>query len=108
MRLVACFLAVLLSPVAAWAQGENVEVDPIRCWWRTSAGGVRVGETFSIGLTCAVLENEAVQVVPDETRLGPAVIQLAPFEIVGGSHPGDLRTPDRRFFQYEYNLRIIN
>ena len=42
----------------------NVEVDPIRCWWRTSAGAVRIGEQFDLSLTCAVLENDAVQVVP--------------------------------------------
>ena len=27
---------------------RNVEVDPIRCWWRTSAGAVRVGEQFDV------------------------------------------------------------
>ncbi len=47
-----------------------VEIDPIRCWWRTSTGAVRIGETFTLALTCAVLETEAVQVVPDESRLG--------------------------------------
>lgn len=86
----------------------NVEVDPIRCWWRTSAGFVRTGETFALSLTCAVLENEAVQVTPDESRLGVAVIQMAPFEVVGGSHPADLRSGSRRFFQYQYTLRVIS
>jgi hypothetical protein len=67
-----------------------------------------MGETFSLTLTCAVLQNDAVQVVPDETRLGAAVMQLTPFEIVRGSHPADLYSGDRRFFQYEYILRIIS
>ena len=86
----------------------TVEVDPIRCWWRTSAGFVRIGETFDLSLTCAALENEAVQVIPDESRLAPAVIQMAPFDVVGGSHPADLRSGSRRFFQYQYTLRIIS
>jgi hypothetical protein len=86
----------------------NVEVDPIRCWWRTSAGFVRIGETFDLSLTCAALDNEAVQVIPDESRLAPAVIQMAPFEVAGGSHPADLRSGSRRFFQYQYTLRIIS
>lgn len=86
----------------------NVEVDPIRCWWRTSAGFVRTGETFDLSLTCAALENEAVQVTPDESRLGATVIQMTPFEVVGGSHPADLRSGSRRFFQYQYTLRIIS
>jgi len=39
------------------AAAQNVETDPIQCWWRTSAGAVRVGEAFSVVLTCAVLED---------------------------------------------------
>ena len=33
---------------------------------------------------------------------------MAPFEVVGGTHPADLRSGQRRFFQYHYTLRIIN
>ena len=87
---------------------RNVAVDPIRCWWRTSAGAVHVGEQFELALTCAVLESEAVSVVVDESRLGNAVVQMAPFEVVSGTHPADLHAGIRRFFQYEYRLRLIN
>jgi hypothetical protein len=87
---------------------RNVEVDPIRCWWRTSAGAVRIGEQFDVSLTCAILETEAVSVIVDESRLGNAVVQMSPFEVVSGSHPADLHAGMRRFFQYEYRLRIIN
>ena len=86
----------------------NVEVDPIRCWWRTSAGAVRIGEAFDLSLTCAVLQNDAVQVVPDETHLDSNVIAMAPFEVIRGSHPADMQSGQRRFFQYQYTLRIIN
>ena len=86
----------------------NVEVDPIRCWWRTSSGAVRIGEHFELWLTCATLESDAVQVVPDQSHLGVEVVAMAPFEVVGGSHPADLRSGQRRFFQYQYILRIIN
>ena len=107
-RTAVALLLAALSAAPAWSQPKNVEVEPIRCWWRTTTGAIRTGETFSLILTCAVLENDAVQVVPDESRLSSAVIQLAPFEMVGGNHPTDLRTADRRFFQYEYVIRIIN
>jgi hypothetical protein len=100
--------ALAQTPATAPVDPPNVEVDPIRCWWRTSQGAVRVGELFDLALTCAVLETDAVQVVPDESRLGNAVIQMAPFEVVSGVHPADLHSPNRRFFQYEYRLRIIN
>jgi hypothetical protein len=107
-----------ISPAAAQqtapegAQGKtaavNVEADPIRCWWRTSASAVRVGEPFSVVLTCAVVENSTTTVVPDQSRLDPTAMQLPPFEVIGGSRGPDLHSDQRRFFQYQYSLRLIN
>jgi hypothetical protein len=82
--------------------------EPIRCWRQSSAGAIAIGETFTVVLTCAVFEAESAQVVPDESRLGVASIQMAPFEILGGAHPPDVRRGSRRFFQYDYQLRIIS
>ena len=82
--------------------------EPIRCWRQASAGAISIGETFSVVLTCAVYEGDNAQVMPDESRLGVASIQMAPFEILGGSHPPDVRKGTRRFFQYDYQLRIIS
>lgn len=99
------------APALAAAQdnpAKMVEVDPIRCWWRTSSAAVRMGETFTVGLTCAVLEADGVQVIPDESQLTDSAIQLNPFEVIGGSHPPDLRSGQRRFFQYDYVTRVIN
>ena len=106
MRRVAVAFLVVLSASAA-AFGQDVQTDPLQCWWKTSAGAVRMGEPFSVILTCAVLETDAATVVVDQSRLEPSVVQLAPFEVLGGSHGADLRTGDRRFFQYEYRLRLI-
>ena len=99
------FFLVAMGATAASAQ--TVQTDPLQCWWRTSAGAVRVGEPFAVVLTCAVLETDAAAVVVDQTRLEPSVVQFAPFEVLGGSHGADLRTDQRRFFQYEYRLRLI-
>jgi hypothetical protein len=82
--------------------------EPIRCWRQSSAGAVALGETFTVVLTCAVYEADNAQAVPDESRLGVASIQMAPFEILGGSHPPDVHRGSRRFFQYDYQLRIIS
>src|SRR6059036_3566063 len=100
--ILAFFLACTLG-----ASAQTVETDPLQCWWRTSAGAVRVGEPFTVVLTCAVLETDAATVVVDQSRLEPSVVQFAPFEVLGGSHGADLRTDLRRFFQYEYRLRLI-
>ena len=69
---------------------------------------MRVGEPFTVVLTCAVVENETTTVVPDQSRLEPAALQLPPFEVIGGSRGPDLHSDSRRFFQYQYSLRLIN
>jgi hypothetical protein len=95
--------ALLPAPAAA----QNVETDPVQCWWRTSSGAVRIGESFSAVLTCAVIDTPDVKVVVDESRLEPSVAQFAPFEVLGGTHAADLRSGERRFFQYEYRMRLL-
>jgi hypothetical protein len=104
---VATCSALAATTAFAQQQTQTTTADPIQCWWRTSAGAVRVGEPFTVVLTCAVLETGDVKVVPDQSKLEPAVVQFAPFEVTGGAHGVDLRTDDRRFFQYEYKLRVI-
>ena len=105
---------VLAGPVFAQAPSPKpptpddlVEVEPITCWWRSSASAVRSAEHFTITLTCAVVETETNKVVPDFSKLDPTVVQLPPFEVLGGTHAGDLVRPGKRFFQYDYRLRLI-
>lgn len=102
-------LLMCSAGTAAGAQGTSTAtaVPPIECWWRTGASAVRVGEPFTVVLTCAVLETLSTTVVPDQSRLDPTVLQLQPFEVTGGRQAPDLRTTSRRFFQYEYDVRYI-
>src|SRR6478672_5213880 len=101
------FALMLAAAAVAGAAAQTVQTDPLQCWWRTSAGAVHVGETFTVVLTCAVLETDAATVVVDQSKLEPSVVQFAPFEVLGGQHGADLRTDLRRFFQYEYRMRLI-
>lgn len=107
---------LVMTGSAAFAQAPSprpqapvdmVEVEPIKCWWRTSTSAVRTGESFGLTLTCAVVETDVNRVVPDFSKLDPTVVQLPPFEVLGGTHPGDLVVPGKRFFQYDYRLRLI-
>ena len=101
-------VAAAAQPAAPAARPvDMVEVEPITCWWRSSTSAVRIGESFGLTLTCAVVETEANKVVADFSKLDPTVVQLPPFEVVGGTHAGDLVTPGKRFFQYDYRLRLI-
>ena len=67
---------LLVAMAATRGAAQTVQTDPLQCWWRTSAGAVRVGEPFTVVLTCAVLETDAATVVvgPDAARaVGRAV-----------------------------------
>jgi hypothetical protein len=111
VRLAAAGVGLVVCTATASAQAPetvNVEVDPVTCWWRSSAAAVRSGEPFTLTLTCAVVETETTRVVPDQSKLDPSVVQLQPFEVIGGSRAPDMRVPGKRFFQYEYRLRLIN
>lgn len=102
-------LALCLCPHAAaqTRDAQSAAAEPVRCWWRTSSGAVRIGEVFSVVLTCAVVQTEALTAVPSQAELEPSAMQLTPFEVMGGSHGTDLLTADHRFFQYEYRVRLI-
>ncbi|HUQ87233.1 MAG TPA: hypothetical protein VM096_06720 [Vicinamibacterales bacterium] len=99
--------SLLSSAALAQTGTDMVEVEPITCWWRTSTSAVQTGQSFGLTLTCAVVETEANKVVPDFSKLDPTVVQLPPFEVLGGTHAGDLKIPGKRFFQYDYRLRLI-
>jgi len=96
-------------PVAAQTGTDMVEVEPITCWWRTSTSAVRTGESFGLTLTCSVVETDANKVVADFSKLDPTVVQLPPFEVLGagGARANDLVTPGKRFFQFDYRLRLL-
>lgn len=86
----------------------DVEVEPITCWWRSSTSAVRSGEPFTLTLTCQVVDAESARVIADQSKLDPSVVQLQPFEVISGRHAPDMQVPGKRFFQYAYELRLIN
>ncbi|MBM3772097.1 MAG: hypothetical protein FJW27_12595 [Acidimicrobiia bacterium] len=99
------------TPVRAQApqvQPQMEEVDPLNCWWRTSVSAITVGQPFTLVLTCAIVEAETTAAVVDRARLDPRAIELAPFEVLGGTVAPDVKAGDRTFFQVQYNLRFIN
>ncbi len=110
---VAAVAALLVAlPLAAGAQTpppvSTVEADPVRCWWRTDRASIRMGEPFEAVLTCAVLEAASTRAVVDRSRLDHTVMALPPFDVLGGAAGEDVVTGSRRFFQYAYQLRLLN
>jgi hypothetical protein len=92
---------------AETADGVGNDADPIACWWRTDRSAVQIGEQFTLTLTCSVSETSDVRVVTDRDRLDPAALDLAPFEIMGGTRHDDIQSPPRRYFKYSYTLRLF-
>jgi hypothetical protein len=92
---------------AAAANPTEVAVPPIECWWKTDRSAVTVGENFQLTLTCAVLATDRVSVVVDESSLEPSALHLTPFEIVGGQRFRDILNAPRKFFQYQYAMRVL-
>jgi len=103
-----CSLAFGVNDVFAQPQTQNVEVEPVTCWWRTAVSSIRVGQAFTVILTCSALETEAAKAVIDRSRLAPAAVQLPPYEVMSGVQSDDITTAARRFMQYEYTLRLIS
>lgn len=111
-RLGAIIVALAAWSPAAWAQtgpreGE-VATDPIRCWWKTDRTAIRVGEPFSLVLTCATIEVGDIKVVPVVNQLEPGAISLTPFEAISGVRREDVVVPPWRYLQYEYTMRLLN
>ena len=96
---------VLVPDASAQAQ---VASDPIRCWWKTDATAVGVGERFTLLLTCGVIETNSVTVVPAVTQLQPGALSIAPFEVVGGRRLEDVVAPPWRYLQFEYDVRLLS
>ena len=108
-------LALLCTGGAAAAQDApagprpgEIETAPIQCWWRTDTAEVRIGQRFTITLTCGVIETSRLRVVASTNQLDPGAVQLTPFEVVSGTRRDDVMAPPWRYFQYDYRVRLLS
>jgi hypothetical protein len=109
MRRAFTWLLLVVGAPALVAQTPPVgqtELPPLQCWWRTDRVAVRVGEPLRLTLTCAAAETSAATVVPDWDQLQPDVVDLAPFEVVGGTRSEEVVVPPWRYTQFDYTLRL--
>ena len=100
-------LPVAAQDAAQTAGLNEVELDPITCWWKTDRSAVQVGEQFSLLLTCSVIDTARVRVEADVSEFDPSAIALVPFEVLGGTRFEDIQAPPRRYFQYAYTMRLV-
>jgi hypothetical protein len=111
------FVGALAAGLVPRAAGQSnpadrgaaqVEVDPIRCWWKADRTAVRVGERFGLVLTCAVIEAGPIIVVPALGQLEPGALSVTPFEVVAGTRSDDVVSPPWRYVQFEYTVRLLS
>jgi hypothetical protein len=102
--LLAAWAAVLGTDAAAQPTPQQ---EPVQCWWRASAGAVRVAEPFTLLLTCSIAESDQQHVIIDQAKLAPEAISLSPFEVIGGGSLVESRSGGQWFFQRLYRVRIL-
>ena len=66
-----------------------------------------MGERFALTLTCGAVEIERNTIVVDPTQLDGGALALSPFEVVATTRHEDVVAPPRRYFQYDYTVRIV-
>jgi hypothetical protein len=93
--------------VLAQTEVPAQQVDALRCWRRIERNTIRVGEPFTMTVTCRVIATDGARAVPDTVGLEPETIDLLPFEVLGGRRFADVQDGPRLFFQYQYTLRLI-
>lgn len=102
----ALWLMLLVGSFARGAEDPGTELAPLQCWWRTDRIAIYVGQHLQLTLTCATAETPAATAMPDWDPLQPEVVDLAPFEVVGGARSEDVVADFRRYTQFEYTLRL--
>ena len=66
VTVLACgFAAALNAQTPVARPGAMVEMDPIRCWWKTDKDAVLVSEQFTLTLTCSLLETTRTKTAAD-------------------------------------------
>ena len=98
----------LALPAVQPPETDQVEVEALQCWRDLSSVAVQVGESFTMTVTCSVVESDTAITVLDETSLAPETIDLAPFDVIEGERFADVRDGPWRSFQYRYTLRVLD
>jgi hypothetical protein len=106
----------VVEPVTGAPDGKNAEVaaDALVCWWKTDKSSIRIGEEFTVTLTCRSAEKGRERTVLNDSLLDPAALALPPYQVKGGTRfkdltrvlPGDGPVTFRHV-QYAYRVTLL-
>lgn len=96
-------------------QRQATAADPLTCWWKSDASSIRIGEEFTVVLTCRSVETAVQRTVVNDSLLDPGAVNLAPYRVKGGDRSRDIsRTvPGRdgpvtlRTAQHRYTVALL-
>jgi hypothetical protein len=103
------------SPGASYGETETAAADALSCWWKSDKSSIRIGEEFSVVLTCRSAETGRERTVLNESLLDPNALALPPYQVKNGRRYKDiiriLPGPDGpvtlRSVQYAYTVKLI-
>lgn len=108
--------AVAQTPTdASYGESEAVDADALVCWWKTDKSSIRIGEEFTVTLTCRSVETDREKTVLNDSLLDPGAISLSPYQVKSGRRYKEINRilsgPDGpvtlRNVQYTYTVKLI-
>lgn len=102
-------------PDASYGKNEAVAADALSCWWRSDKSSIRIGEEFTVALTCRLAETGLEKTVLNDSLLDPSLLALPPYQVKNGRRYKDiirvLPGPDGpvtlRNVQYAYTVKLV-
>jgi len=102
-------------PGASYGKNGSVAADALICWWKSDKSSIRIGEEFTVALTCRLAETSLEKTVLNESLLDPNVLALPPYQVKNGRRYKDiirvLPGPDGpvtlRNVQYAYTVKLM-
>lgn len=102
-------------PGTSYEKNDAVAVDALNCWWKSDKSSVRIGEEFTVALTCRSAETGLEKTVLNDSLLEPNVLALPPYQVKGGARYKDLSRilpgPDGPVTfhtrQYAYTVKLM-
>jgi hypothetical protein len=100
---------------ASDGETETVAADALSCWWKSDKSTVRIGEEFTVTLTCRLAETSLGKIILNESLLEPSVLTLPPYQVKGGTRykeisrilPGPDGPVTLRNVQYAYTVKLM-
>jgi hypothetical protein len=102
-------------PGASYGKNEAVAADALICWWKSDKSSIRIGEEFTVALTCRSAETGRERTVLNESLLDPNALALSPYQVKGGTRykeisrilPGPDGPVTLRNVQYAYTVKLM-